>query len=379
MTDRMTEPKVLLLAGLLFAGAAEPVAAQHGGHGEAPMSSPPAVVEPATVEVPSEKRRLIGLTTAVVAPRALKRSIRTVGRVEYDERRQAVVTTKFEGWIEKLPVDYTGRRVVKGEALAEIYSPDLFATQQEFLNLLAWKTRDRAQRDDEMGKMLAQDNEALVEAARQRLRLMDVGEEQIREIEGSGKAFRTLTLTSPVTGTVTQKAAVLGMRVMPGERLFEIVDLSSVWVLADIYEQEIPLVREGDVAKITFSNRSGTTIAARVEYVSAALSGEARTVKVRFSVPNADHMLKPQMFTNIEMDVDLGRRLAVPDDAVIDTGQRQIVYVDKGDDAFEPREVKLGLRAEGYREVLSGLKAGEKVARSATFLIDSEAQLKGVR
>jgi Cu(I)/Ag(I) efflux system membrane fusion protein len=182
-----------------------------------------------------------------------------------------------------------------------------------------------------------------------------------------------------VDGTVVQKNAIQGMRVMPGDKLFDIADLSTVWITADLYEQELPLIAAGETAQISLSTMPGKELTAQLEFVYPTLTGDARTVKVRMTVPNPGGRLKPQMFANVDIKVGIGRRLAVPDDAVLDTGTRQIVYVDKGDGYFEPREVKLGLHADGYREVLSGLKNGEKVARSATFLIDSEAQLKGVR
>jgi Cu(I)/Ag(I) efflux system membrane fusion protein len=182
-----------------------------------------------------------------------------------------------------------------------------------------------------------------------------------------------------VDGIVVQKMAIQGMRVMPGEKLFDIADLSTVWITADIYEHELSQLSPGDIARVSLSSLPGKELSAPVEFVNPTLAGETRTVKVRLTVPNLGGRLKPQMFTNVEIRTGIGTRLAVPDDAVLDTGTRQIVYVDKGEGYFEPREVRLGVRADGYREVLSGLKQGEKVARSATFLIDSEAQLKGVR
>jgi Cu(I)/Ag(I) efflux system membrane fusion protein len=374
----------------LFALSVVPAFAQHEGHGGKPpvagsgkniQKAEEAPAEAPTVEIPLDKQQLIGVTTTAVTTRSLQRTIRTVGRVEIDERRLAAVAPKFEGWIEKLYVDYTGMHVKKGEPLADVYSPELFATEQEFLNLIKWKgaTPQGQARDEETARLLSRDAEAIIDAARQRLRLMDIGDEQIREIETTGKTVRTLTLVSPVDGTVIQKTAVRGMRFMAGEKLFDIADLSTVWILADIYENEIPFVREGDTARIGLSNLPGREFTARVEYIAPTLSGETRTTKVRLSMPNPEGRLKPQMFTNVELKVGLGKRLVVPDDAVLDSGTRQIVYVDKGDGIFEPREVELGFRAEGYREVLKGLKAGEKVARSATFLIDSEAQLKGIR
>jgi len=365
--------------------------AQHAGHGGAPPAQPePAkkqvkeqpkeqqeVVEVPTVEIPLDKQQMMELKTVPVSRKSLRKTIRTVGRIEADERRFATVTPKFEGWIEKLYVNFTGSHVKKGEPLAEIYSPELFATQQEFINTLRWKTQG-GNRDDDLSKMYARDNETIIDAARQRLRFLDISDEQIKEIETTGKALRTLKLNSPVDGTVIQKTAVLGTRVMPGEKLFDIADLSTVWVVAEIYESELPLVREGETAKIRMSYFPGKVLTARVEYVSPTLSEETRTAQVRFSLPNPDGRLKPQMFTNLELDVNMGTRLVVPEDSIIDTGERQIVYVDKGDGNFEPRLVTVGVVSDGMAEVLSGLKLNERVAASANFLIDSEARLKGI-
>jgi len=338
-----------------------------------------APAEAPTVEIPQDKQQLIGVKTIAVAPRQIGKVIRTVGRVEYDERKFATVNMKFEGWIEKLFVDYTGMRVKKGDPLAEVYSPELLATQQEFLSTVRWARSAGEAKDGAVGGMLARDADAVVEAVRQRLRLWDISDEQVKAIEDTGRTVRTVTLYSPVDGTVIQKNAIQGMRAMPGEKLFDIADLSTVWITADLYEQELPLIAAGETAQISLSTLPGKELTAQLEFVSPALSGDARTVKVRMTVPNPGGRLKPQMFANVDIKIGMGRRLAVPDDAVLDTGTRQIVYVDKGEGYFEPREVTLGLHADGYREVLSGLKNGEKVARSATFLIDSEAQLKGIR
>ena len=285
---------------------------------------------------------------------------------------------KFEGWIEKLHVDYTGRYVKKGEPLAEIYSPELIATQQELINLIKWTKQSKEVKDENISRMLSKDSETIVEAAKQRLRLWDISDAQIKKIEETGKPIRTLTLYSPVSGYVVQKMAFQGMKVMPGEKLFDIVDLSSVWMISDIYENEISLIREGQTATISLSYFPGKDFTSKIDYIYPALSADTRTSKVRFTIPNPGGKLKPQMFTNVEIKIPIGKKLAVPDEAVLDTGMRQIVYVDKGEGNFEPREVMLGVRAEGFREVLAGLKAGEKVASSATFLIDSEAQLKNV-
>ena len=353
----------------------------HGGGGPQPqpeVGNEQTAEEVPTVEIPVDKQQLIGVKVVEVAVKTLQKTIRTVGRIEYDERRMSTVNMKFEGWIEKLHVDYTGRYVKKGEPLAEIYSPELIATQQELINLTKWTKQSKEVKDENISQMLLRDSETIVEAAKQRLRLWDISDAQIKKIEETGKPIRTLTLYSPVSGYVVQKMAFQGMKVMPGEKLFDIVDLSSVWIISDIYENEISLVREGQTAVISLSYFPGKDFTAKIDYIYPALSGDTRTSKIRFTIPNPGGKLKPQMFTNVEIKIPIGKKLAVPDDAVLDTGQRQIVYVDKGDGNFEPREVMLGARAEGFREVLKGLKAGEKVATSATFLIDSEAQLKGV-
>jgi membrane fusion protein, copper/silver efflux system len=353
----------------------------HGGGGPQPQpetEEKQAATEAPTVEIPVDKQQLIGVKVVEVAVKPLQKTIRTVGRIEYDERRMSTVNMKFEGWIEKLHVDYTGRYVKKGEPLAEIYSPELIATQQELINVTKWTKQGREIKDENISRMLSKDSETIVEAAKQRLRLWDISEVQIKKIEETGKPIRTLTLYSPVSGYVIQKMAIQGMKVMPGEKLFDIADLSSVWIISDIYGDDISLIREGQTALISLSYFPGKDFTSKIDYIYPALSGGTRTSKVRFTIPNPGGKLKPQMFTNVEVKIPLGNKLVVPDDAVLDTGQRQIVYVDKGDGIFEPREVMLGARAEGFREVVMGLKAGEKVATSATFLIDSEAQLKGV-
>ena len=375
--------------GLDRAWSAEPGApAGHAGHGAAAVKSEPEKPAEAvpqqqqreeipTIEISPEKQQLIGMKIEKVSLAPMQRTIRTVGRIEVDEKRLATVNTKFEGWIERLYVDYTGRPVRKGEPVAEIYSPELYATQQEFLNLLKW-TRERSS-GDSWGNMLFRDAGSILDASRQRLRLFDITEDQIRKIEETGKPIRTLTLYSPVSGIVVQKMAVLGMRAMPGEKLFDVADLSTVWVIADIYEHEMSFVRVGQTAGITMSYLPGEEFNAKIDYVYPAHSLETRTMKVRFTVPNPTGQIMPQMYAQVAIKVDLGRRLTIPDDAIIETGTRNIVYVDKGEGLFEPREVMLGVRADRSVEVTMGLKEGERVARSAAFLIDSEAQLKGVK
>ena len=344
-----------------------------------------------TVEIPLEKQQLIGVRTIAASTQPLQKIIRTTGKIEYDERKLTTINAKVEGWLEKLYVNFTGIYVKKGEPLADIYSPELWATQQEFINLVRWakKTGNRGGDSSktasttqggtsDLTAMLSRDTDSLIEAARQRLKLWDISDDQIKKIEESEKPIRTLTIYSPVSGYVLQKYAVQGMKVMAGEKLFDVSDLSNIWVVADIYENELSVVKMGDTAKIHLSYFPGKELTSKIDFVSPTLSSETRTAQIRFSIPNTGGKLKPGMFTDVELKINLGSRLTVPDEAVIDTGLRQIVYVDKGDGYFEPRAITPGLRAEKLVEVLSGLKAGEKVAASANFLIDSEAKLKGV-
>ncbi len=361
-------------------------AAGHQGHSPEAQKQPEAqkeveqeqTEEAPTIEIPPEKQQLIGVKIAEVAVRPLNKVIRTVGLIEYDEKKLSTVNTKFEGWIEKLYVDYSGKYVKKGDPLADIYSPELIATQQEFINLLRWEKQGKESKGQNIGMMLSRDADTMIEAAAQRLRLWDISEAQIKRIKETGNPIRTLTIYSPVNGYVIQKMAVRGMKVMPGEKLFDLADLSTLWILADIYESELSFVKPGDRAQISLSYFPGKEFSSRIDYVYPSISSTTRAAKVRFEIPNYQGKLKPQMYTNVEVKIGLGKKLSIPDDAVIDTGTRQIVYVDKGEGNFEPREVMLGMRAEGMREVLMGLKAGEKIAASATFLVDSEAQLKNV-
>jgi Cu(I)/Ag(I) efflux system membrane fusion protein len=334
--------------------------------------------EAPTVEIPTDRQQLIGVRTVKAAVKPMHRVIRTVGRIEYDERKLGTANTKIEGWIEKLHVDYTGRHVQKGEPLAEIYSPELVATQQEFLNILRWAGQSPSVKDERTAMLLVKDAKIMLEAAKERLRLWDISDDQIKKIETTGKPIRTLTVYSPVSGYVLQKMAVQGMRVMPGEKLFDVVDLTSVWIVSDVYEYELPYIKVGQTARIGLSYFPGKEFSSQVDYIYPSLASETRTAKVRFTIPNPDGALKPQMFTNVEIRINLGNRLTVPAEAVIDTGVRQIVYVDKGQGFFEPREVTTGLKVDEFVEVTGGIRAGEKVASSANFLIDSEAQLKGV-
>jgi membrane fusion protein, copper/silver efflux system len=372
------------------AAQAENSSAQHQGHieGNAPVVlkqeetftdlQQTQTEETPTVEIPVEKQQMIGVRTITVAMRPMQTIVRAVGRIDYDERRLATINTKFEGWIEKLFVNVTGSFVKRGQPLAEVFSPELYATQQEFINTLNWAKRNRMVSDNEMQEMLTRDSDLMVEATKQRLKLWDISSAQIERIAETGQPIRTLTIQSPVNGVIIQKPVVQGMRVMPGEKLFDIADLSTVWIIADLYESQMSLVNIGQVVTISFNNFPGMVLSSAIDFVSPTLTGDTRTVRVRCTLANPKRQLKPQMFATMEIQANQGERLSVPDDAIIDTGTRKVVYVDKGEGMFEPREVITGLKSDGLTELTMGVEPGEKIASSANFLVDSEAQLKGI-
>jgi len=329
-------------------------------------------VAPGTVQISSERQQLIGVKFGTVEMRPLEKVIRTVGRIDYDEKRIVIVSLKVGGWIEDLYVDFTGRFVRKGEPLLTIYSPELVSTQEEYL--LALKAKKSLTKSP--FPEVAGSGDSLAESAKRRLKLWDITDEEIQKLEESGESKKTLTLYAPFSGFVLEKSAYKGMNVMPGMALYKLADLSVVWLYADIYEYELPFVRLGQDASIQLSYIPGEMFRGKAIYIYPSLNPETRTAKVRFEFPNPHEKLKPEMYANVEIKVHLGQKLAVPEGAIIDTGIRQLAIVDKGSGYFEPREVKVGAKVDNYYEVIKGLKAGERVVTSANFLIDSESKLK---
>ena len=380
---------LLLILSLLFAlvgmeGAAPLGSAQQGGHGGAlqdipkgssqgvPMGEGEGTATQAAIRLSPEQRQMIGVTYGTVERTTLKKTIRAVGRVDFDERRLADVTFKVGGWVQDLFVDYTGRKVRKGEPLLSLYSPDLVTSQEEYL--LARRTRDQL-----AGSSLPEarnGSQGLVEAARQRLLLWDLTPQQITALEARGTPQTYLTLHAPIPGTVVEKEVVKGMRVEPGTRLYRIADLSTVWLYADIYEYEVPLVHEGQEVTISLSYYPGETFRGKITYIFPYLDTQTRTNKVRLEFANPQGKLKPGMYANSEIEIDLGATLTVPASAVLQSGLRQLVFVDQGQGVFAPREVKLGVRADSHFAVLDGLTAGERVVTSGNFLLDSESKLQ---
>lgn len=322
-----------------------------------------------------ERQQLIGVRFAEAARRALSKTIRTVGRVELDERRIAQVHTKISGWIEETFVDFTWKHVSKGDPLFTIYSPELVSTQEEYL--LALRAEERLGGESNPFPQAAASARSLVGAARARLQLWDVTPEQIEELERTRAVKRTLTIFSPVSGHVVERNAFPRMRVTPETTLYTIADHSNVWVQVDIYENEIGLVRLGQRGPMTVQAYPGESFGGVITYIQPHLEMETRTLKVRLEFPNADLRLKPGMYAEVKLEIPLGTRLVVPKNAVLRAGEQDIVFVDRGGGQMEVRRVRLGLEVEDSYEVLSGLRAGERIVAAANFLVDAESQVQG--
>jgi len=325
-----------------------------------------------TVQVGTERAQLAGIRSATAVRETISRPVRAAGVVVADETRVRRVQSKIEGWIEKLHTNFTGQLVRKGQPLLEIYSPDLVATQREYLLSRAGVDRMKESPYQDAREM----SSGLAQAARNRLKLFDVPESFIEELERTGKVRRTVTLNAPVSGYVTGKEVFEGTRVMPGMDLLTVTDLSRVWIDAELYEYEAQSVRVGQAALLDTVADPRTKLKGRVSFIYPTFSPETRTLKVRFEFPNPGLRLKPQMYANVSIDLHGVTGVVVPDSALIETGVRVIAFVDAGNGSFEPREVKVGARGDGKAQILSGVKAGEKVAVGANFLLDSESRLR---
>lgn len=333
-----------------------------GGHGE---EAGEVRIDPSTVQN-------MGVRTGVVERMPVSRTVRTMGRVDYDETRMTDVNTKVTGWVEGLFVDFTGQEVKKGQPLLEIYSPELVAAQEEYLTALDYVRR----LEDGASSEALEGATALLGAARQRLMYWDIAEAQIDNLEQTRKAKRTMTIHSPQEGVVVHRAVYDGAHIKAGEHLYRIADLSRVWVYADIYEYELPWIRKGQSAEVVLSYAPGRVFEGVVSYVYPFLESKTRTAKVRMIFDNPDLELKPEMFATVKVKSEMAKEAAVvPVQAVIRSGERNVVILDLGEGRFAPREVKLGLEADDVYEVTHGLEGGERIVLSAQFLIDSESNL----
>ncbi|HSS45218.1 MAG TPA: efflux RND transporter periplasmic adaptor subunit [Thermoanaerobaculia bacterium] len=341
---------------------------------QAPAGGQAAPAGLSVVRIPLERRQQIGVTTAKVERRKIAGAVETNGVVAEDEGRVHAVNAKFSGYIERLYVDRTGQNVRKGQPLLSIYSPDVVATEREFL--LAIENARRLS-GSSYGDAAA-DARALLEAARQRLLFWDIPASEIARIEKTGEVSKDLTLTAPVSGVVLKKDALPGLAIMAGMPLLTIADLSQVWVLADVYQSEMGMTASGNAAVVSASFLPGETFRGRVDFVYPTLTEETRTVKIRVVIPNPKGLLKPGMFVHASLAGKGRQTLAIPRSALIQTGERQIAFVEQSPGVYAPREVVTGVAGKDFLEVRSGLSEGETVVTSANFLIDSESRIGAI-
>ena len=330
-------------------------------------------VQDGSVQIDPVTIQNIGVKTMVVEKQPLKRTVRAVGRVDYDETRIMDVNSKIAGWVEELYVDYTGQWVEKGQPLLALYSPELVAAQEEYLTALdyAERMRDGAMRD------AAQNAEDLLVAARQRLLYWDISTGQIAKLEKTRQVGRVMPILAPRSGIVTHKDVLEGAYIGSGQHLYRIADLSVVWIYADVYEYEMPWVSKGQRAEVSLSYLPGEQFGGKVDYIFPFMNEKTRTVQVRMIFDNADGALKPDMYADVVIRPEVGREgIVIPVQAVIHSGTRRVVVMAHGDGRFEPREIHTGVETEDGYEVMHGLNPGEQIVTSAQFLIDSESNLK---
>lgn len=332
----------------------------------------PAAMPMGTIRVSPEKQQVIGVKFGEVTSGAGIHSFRSVGKVTMDETRFSKVQTRIEGWIEKVYVDFTGKSVDKGQPLLTLYSPEMLASQQEYL--LAIRGREIMKESPLAGSQ--QQGDSLLAAARKRLELFSLSEAQIEEITRTQKPLTNITIYSPITGYVKMRNAFPKQRITPETELYTIVDLSKVWIMADVFESEASMIQVGMPARMTLSYGGGRKINGRVSYIQPEVDPTTRTLKVRIEADNPDMTLKPDMFVDVEFSVAMSARMTVPAAAVLDTGLRKTVFVDRGNGYIEPRQVETGERIGDRVEIIRGLSAKERIVTSGNFLIDSESQLK---
>ncbi|NBQ68833.1 MAG: efflux RND transporter periplasmic adaptor subunit, partial [Nitrosomonadaceae bacterium] len=327
---------------------------------------------PNLIRISTEKVQKLGVRVEAASLRTLNKVVRAAGRIEPDERQTYTIAPKFEGYVERLYVNATGQTVGKGQPLFDVYSPELVSAQREYAIASQGVEALKGANEEAQRGM-----RELADSSLSRLRNWDISDEQVKTLTQSTGTRRTLTLRSPVAGIVTEKKAVQGMRFMPGEMLYQVTNLASVWVIADVFEQDIGQVRTGAKATVRINAYPDKQFSGAITYVYPTLKSETRTVPVRVELSNPQGLLKPGMFAQVELPVDTKRSvLTVPTSAVIDSGTRQIILVQVQEGRFDPREVKLGARSDDRIEVLEGVRDGEMVVVAANFLIDAESNLK---
>lgn len=318
--------------------------------------------------------QLAGVITAPAVRERFQISVRTVGMVLVDETRLQHLQTKIDGWVEELHVNFVGQWVKKGDPLLSIYSPELIANQEEYLQAL--ETADRLRKS---GDAVIRNSSAIVlKSAQRRLELSDIPEAEIRQLRKTRRPKRSLTLTAPLSGYVIAKDVVAGHKAETGQVLFTIADLSVIWVEADFYEYEAGLLKIGQTALLTSPFDPALELQGIITYIYPYLSVESRTQKVRLEFQNERLLLKPGMYVDVSLQVDAGESVIVPNSAIIDSGVRKVVFIDRGNGLFEPREVRVGVSNRGRTQVRTGLEEGDLVAIKANFLLDSESSLQAI-
>lgn len=338
-----------------------------------PVYETKAVPDSGIVQIDPTMVQNIGVKTEMVMKRKLTHTIRTIGRVDYDETKQFIITTKFSGYIEKLFADYTGQSIQKGQPLFEIYSPELVAAQQEYLQAVNYK--DGMSQSNDSSSIAGA--EELLQSAKRKFFLWDISPEQIKLLGKKGEVKKSLTFYSPYSGVVIEKNIFDGMQVEAGMPLFKIANLSKMWVYADVYENELSFIKTGETATIELPYDAGKTLQGKISYIYPYLQDQTRTARVRIEIPDINSLLKKDMYVtvNIQPTVSINS-IAVPEQSVIHSGKRDIVVLSLGEGKFKSLEVKLGVLADGYYEVKEGLKEGDMIVTSSQFLIDSESNLK---
>ena len=339
---------------------------------ETHASTTSAVPGLAAVSLTPDARQRMGLTLGKVEKRRMVRNIRTSARIVADETRLFRVTTKVEGWVDQLFVSVSGQTVRKGDKLLTLYSPQLVSAQQEYLSAMqsAGVLAAAASGD------VAEGAKTLMESAKQRLQLWDVSDAQIARLEKTRQVEKLLTLYAPASGFVTDKAVLAGQKIMPGEPLMVVADLSSVWGDADIYESDLPYIKLGMPIELTLSYWPGKVFRGKVSFLSPSLDRDTRTLKIRLEIPNPESLLKLEMYADARLSFPLGEKIAVPEAALMRTGERNYVFRDSGDGKLAPVVVEIGVRSEGFFEIRSGLHEGDRVVTSANFLVDSESSMR---
>lgn len=343
-----------------------------------PPAKPPSAGVPGLVpvELSLDRVQLIGVRTAVASEAPLLSDMRVVGAVVADESKLARVHARFSGWLERLAVATTGQKVRAGQTLAAIYSPELLPAQQEFLAARRWKSSGTADKRFAAGALNPNFTAPLEQDARARLELLGMSRAEIDRVAESGEPTRTVAVTAPISGTVLRKTAVQGTYVEPGMELFEIADLSRVWIIADVSEADAARISVGQAAHVEVNNRPGPRIRGRVGFIYPVVETDTRTLRVRIELDNEDLGLRPGMYGNVWIELAKGQGVLIPSEAVVDTGEHQYVFLSREGGRFEPRSVRVGTRSGDKTQIVEGISAGDVVVTTANFLIDSESRLR---